>query len=77
MLVAFDSEIDLPVFPLLNSTLKHDFHGFLETFFRIKLFLLDLHVTKLLLDSAHDAIPVYEYCKREKMAFLSAKKDTA
>ena len=37
MLVASDSESDLPVFP----------------------------VKKLLLDSAHDAMPVYKYCKRK------------
>lgn len=66
MLVASDSESDLPVFPLLNSASKHDSHGFLETCFRMKSFLPDFNVTKLLLDSAHDAMPVYEYeyCKR-------------
>ena len=67
MLVASDSESDLPVFPLLNPASKHDSHGFLETFFRMKSFLLDFHVKKLLLDSAHDAMPVYEYCKRENI----------
>ena len=56
-----------PVFPLLNSASKHDSHGFLETFFRMKSFLPDFHVKKLLLDSAHDAMPVYEYCKRENI----------
>ena len=64
MLVASDSESDLPIFPLLNPAPKHDSHGFLETFFRMKSFLPDFHVTKLLLDSAHDAMPIYEYCKR-------------
>ena len=67
MLVASDSESDLPVFPLLNPASKHDSHGFLETFFRMKSFLPDFKVTKLLLDSAHDAMPVYEYCKRENI----------
>ena len=42
MLVAADSESDLPVFPLLNPASKHDSHGFLETFFRTKSFLLCL-----------------------------------
>ena len=65
MLVASDSESDLPVFPLLNPASKHDSHGFLETFFRMKSFLTDFNVTKPLLDSAHDAMPIYEYCKRE------------
>lgn len=65
MLVASDSESDLPVFPLLNPASRHDSHGFIHTFFRMKSFLPDFHVKKLLLDSAHDAMPVYKYCKRK------------
>ena len=65
MLVASDSESDLPVFPLLNPASRHDSHGFLHAFFRMKSFLPDFHVKKLLLDSAHDAMPVYKYCKRK------------
>ena len=64
MLVASDSESDLPVFPLLNPASKHDSHGFLLNFFRMKSFLPDFHFTKILLDSAHDAMPYYEYFKR-------------
>lgn len=64
MLVASDSESDLPVFPLLNPASKHDSHGFLQTFFRMKSFIPDYRVTKLLLDSTHDAMPYYQYCKR-------------
>ena len=30
----------------------------------MKSFLPDFHVEKLLLDSAHDAMPYYQYCKR-------------
>ena len=59
-----DSESDLPVFPLLHPASKHDSHGFLHNFFRLKSFLPEYNVTKLLLDSAHDAMPYYEYCKR-------------
>jgi hypothetical protein len=65
MLVA--SESDLPVFPLLSPASKHDSHGFLHTFFRMKSFLPDYSVNKLLLDSAHDAMPYYEYCKRNSI----------
>ena len=65
MLVASDSESDLPVFPLLNPASKHDSLGFLETYFRMKSFLPDFRVSKLLLDSAHDAMPIYKYCKKE------------
>ena len=64
MLVAANSESDLPVFPLLNPASKHDSHGFLETYFRMKAFLPEFHVTKWILDSAHDAMPYYLYCHR-------------
>ena len=67
MLVASDSESNLPVFPLLNPASKHDSHGFLETFFRMKSFLPDFHVNKLLLDSAHDAMPYYIYCRQHNI----------
>ena len=59
-----DSESDLPIFPLLHPASMHDSHGFLHNFFRLKNFLPEYNVTKLLLDSAHDAMPYYEYCKR-------------
>lgn len=67
MLVASDSDSDLPVFPLLNPASKHDSHGFLETFFRMKCFLPGFQTRKLLLDAAHDAMPYYEYCRRESI----------
>lgn len=55
MFVASDSESNLPVFPFLNPASRHDSHSFLP----------DFHVTKLLLDSAHDAMPIYQFCKRK------------
>ena len=64
IIVASDSDSDLPVFPLLNPASKHDSHGFLETYFRMKSFLPDFHVNKWLLDSAHDAMPYYLYCRK-------------
>ena len=64
MLVAANSESDLPVFPLLNPASKHDSHGFLETWFRMRAFLPELHVNKWILDSAHDAMPYYIYCRK-------------
>lgn len=67
MLVAANSESDLPLFPLLNPASKHDSHGFLETYFRMKSFLPDFHVRKWLLDSAHDAMPYYTYCRKNKI----------
>lgn len=64
MLIASDSESDLPVFPLLNPASKHDSHGFLEAYFRMRSFLPGYHVNKWLLDSAHDAMPYYLYCRK-------------
>lgn len=64
MMVASDSESDLPVFPLLNPASKHDSHSFPETYFRMKSFLPDFAVSKWLLDAAHDAMPYYLYCRQ-------------
>ncbi|MFQ7355432.1 MAG: hypothetical protein ACLROG_12235 [Coprococcus phoceensis] len=59
-----NSESDLPLFPLFNPASKHDSHGFLEAYFRFKAFLPDFHVRKWLLDSAHDAMSYYLYCRK-------------
>ena len=64
MLVAANSESALPIFPLLNPASKHDSHGFLEAYFRMINFLPDYHVSKWLLDSAHDAMAYYIYCRK-------------
>lgn len=61
--VASDSVSDLPVFPMLNPTSRHDSHSFLHSFFPIKQQFNDFTINKLLLDSAHDAMPIYEYYK--------------
>lgn len=63
MLTASDSENDLPVFLFLGPASRHDSIGFLYNWFSMKQFLPEAHVTKLLLDSAHDAMPYYEYCR--------------
>lgn len=65
MLTAANSENDLPVFPLFGPASRHDSLGFLYTWFNMKAFLPDYTVTKLLLDSAHDAMPIYKYCKKQ------------
>lgn len=64
MLTASDSENDLPVFPFLSPASRHDSHGFLYNWFSMKKMLPEANVTKLLLDSAHDAMPYYDYCKK-------------
>lgn len=63
MLTASDSVNDLPVVPFLSPASRHDSHGFLYNWFSMKQFLPDANVTKLILDSALDAMPYYEYCK--------------
>ena len=63
MLTASDSDNDLPVFPFLGPASRHDSHGFLYAWYSMKQFLPDVQVSKLLLDSAHDAMPYYEYCR--------------
>lgn len=75
MFVASDSFSDLPVFPLLERASRHDMLSFLHTFFSMRAYLPDFHLEKLLLDSAMDAIPVYEYCKAEGIQpFIDLKK---
>ena len=66
-----DSQSDLPVFPHFCCASKHDSHGFLHAFFRMRSFLPDYTVSKVLLDSAHDAMPYYQYFKRKNITPLS------
>jgi len=60
---ASDSVNDLPVFPLFHPASRHDSHAFVYSFFTMGAFLPEFRILKLLLDSAHDAMPVYEYCR--------------
>ena len=62
-----DSQSDLPVFPHYSCASKHDSHGFLQAFFRMKSFLPNYQVSKVLLDSAHDAMPYYQYFRRKNI----------
>ncbi len=63
MFVAADSKNDLPIFPMLERASRHDMLSFLHTFFAMKSYLPEFHIEKLLLDAAHDAYPLYEYCR--------------
>lgn len=62
-----DSQSGLPVFPHYSCASKHDSLGFLHAFFRMKSFLPDYTISKVLLDSAHDAMPYYQYFRRENI----------
>lgn len=64
MLTASDSESDLPVFPLLSPASRHDSHGFCHTWFMMKQMCPEISVSKILLDSAHDAAALYEYFRK-------------
>ncbi len=48
----------------------HDMLSFLHSFFTMKAYLPKFHVEKLLLDSAHDAYAVYEYCRQENIVLF-------
>ncbi len=39
-------------------------------FFTIQTFLPEYRVSKLLLDSAHDAMPTYDYCRRNHIVLF-------
>jgi len=62
-LVASGSDNDLPVFPLLHPASRHDSHAFLYSYFTMKAYFPEFKANKLILDSAHDAMPIYEYCR--------------
>ena len=62
-----DSQSYLSVFSHFCCASKHDSHGFLHAFFKMKSFLPDYTVSKVLLDSAHDAMSYYQYFKRENI----------
>lgn len=63
MLTDSDSKNDLPIFPFLGPASRHDSFGFLYNWYSMKQFLPEANVHKLLLDSAHDAMVYYEYCR--------------
>ena len=58
---------DLPIFPLFHPGSRHDSIAFVNSFFTMKAFFPELKIDKFLLDSAHDAMPIYEFFFREKI----------
>ena len=75
MFVASDSHSDLPVFPLLERASRHDMLSFLHSFFTMKSYLPEFKIEKMLLDSAMDAFPVYDYCRKQGITpFIDLKK---
>jgi len=68
MMTAADSHNDLPVFPLLNRASMHDSFGLCHTYAAMKAFLKDINVPKVLLDSAHDVMAIYQFCQKNAIA---------
>lgn len=62
--VASNSAHDLPVFPMLERTCRHDTLSALYAFFTTKSYIPQIHIEKLLMDPAYDAYAVYNYCQR-------------
>ena len=70
-----DSGCGLPVFPHYSCASTHDSHGFLQAFFRMRAFLPDYKVSKVLLDSAHDSMAYYQFFQRENITpFIDLNK---
>jgi len=62
-----NSQSDLSVFSHYSCASRHDSHGFLQAFFRMKSFLPNYRIAKVLLYSAHDTMPYYQYFKRQNI----------
>jgi hypothetical protein len=58
-----NSHSDLPIFAFLNPASRHDLMGFVHAWFTMKQILPSINVNNLLLDAAHDAMVIYEYCR--------------
>ena len=63
LLTECTSAHNLPIFPLLNPASRHDSIAFTQSFFLMQSFIPYASIDKLLLDSAHDALSIYSFCK--------------
>lgn len=70
MMTAADSENDLPVFPLLNRASMHDSFGLCHTYHAMQAFLGEANVTEVLLDSAHDVMAIYKFCRENSITAI-------
>ena len=61
LFTASDAHSDLPVFPLLLPASRHDGRAFVEAFVKFQTFCPDFRTEKMQLDSAHDAMPIYQW----------------
>ena len=67
LLTSSNSKNDLPIFPLFGPASRHDSHGLIYSLFHLRNVLsteLKNNISKLILDSAHDAMALYQYCKQ-------------
>ena len=67
MLVAADSPYDLPLYPRLQRASRHDASSWVVSAFEFKQRFPDYTWSKMILDSAHDAMPIYEFLQSEQV----------
>ena len=71
LFTASDSKSDLPLFPLLLPASRHDGRAFVEAYAKFQAFCPDFHTERMQLDSAHDAMPIYQWMLEEDVtAFI-------
>ena len=72
LLTASDAHSDLPIFPLLLPASRHDGRAFVEAYAKFQAFCPDFHTERMQLDSAHDAMPIYQWMLEDKVtAFIN------
>lgn len=66
---------DLPIIPYLGPASRHDSHGFVHAWFAAKSLLPEFHADRVFLDSAHDALAIYDLMAFEDVqAFIDLNK---
>ncbi|MEA1960646.1 MAG: transposase [Bacillota bacterium] len=70
MFTTSSSKYDLPVYPHLHKASRHDSVSLLLTFEELQQRHPDWNVSRVLLDAAHDAMPIYHYFNKHKIVPL-------
>ena len=65
MYLLTDIKKDLPIFPLLGPSSRHDSIACIDTWFSMKSHMPYAKVNSILLDSAHDAMCYYKYFEQQ------------
>ncbi|WP_067625939.1 transposase, partial [Alicyclobacillus acidiphilus] len=67
MLVAADSPYDLPIYPRLQRASRHDATSWVVSAHEFTNRFPDYTWASVILDAAHDAMPIYEYLKSQRV----------